>query len=73
MGTFPEVASHATEIEAQLTIAVLAANGIEAHLLRDTAGGMMPFLDPLRGVRVVVAEADERDARAILADQAEER
>ena len=66
MSNFATVRMHATEIDAQLTVATLAANGITAHLLSDTAGGMLPFLDPLRGVRVVVAADDEEEARAVL-------
>ncbi|HEU4699424.1 MAG TPA: DUF2007 domain-containing protein [Gemmatimonadales bacterium] len=66
MSDFVTVASHATEVEAELTVALLGAWGIAAHVVRDNAGGMLPNLDPRRGVRVVVAAADADEARAVL-------
>jgi len=55
-----------TESEADLTRAILAANGIEAFLLRDDAGGMLPAMSLMSEIRVVVAPEDAEAAREIL-------
>jgi hypothetical protein len=54
------------EIEAQIAQAALEANGIESMLLRDDAGGMMPWLRWLHPLRLVVSEADSAEALQIL-------
>lgn len=54
------------EIEAAIAQAALDANGIESMLLRDDAGGMMPWLQWLHPIRLVVSEEDSADALAIL-------
>jgi hypothetical protein len=55
-----------TESEADLACAILAANGIEASLLRDDAGGMLPAMSLMSEIRVVVAPEDAEAAREIL-------
>jgi hypothetical protein len=55
-----------TESEADLARAILAANGIEAFLLRDDAGGMLPAMSLMSEIRVVVAPEDAEAAREIL-------
>jgi hypothetical protein len=55
-----------TESEADLARAILAANGIEAFLLRDDAGGMLPAMSLMSEIRVVVAPEDAETAREIL-------
>lgn len=55
-----------TESEADLARAILAANGIEASLLRDDAGGMLPSMSLMSEIRVVVAPEDAEAAREIL-------
>lgn len=55
-----------TESEADLARAILAANGIEASLLRDNAGGMLPAMSLMSEIRVVVAPEDAEAAREIL-------
>jgi hypothetical protein len=55
-----------TESEADLARAILAANGIEASLLRDDAGGMLPAMSLMSEIRVVVAPEDAEAAREIL-------
>jgi hypothetical protein len=37
---------------------VLDANGIDSDLIRDDAGGMMPWLQWLHPIRLVVSESD---------------
>ncbi len=54
------------EIEAAIAQAALDANGIESMLLRDDAGGMMPWLQWLHPIRLVVAEEDSAAALSIL-------
>ncbi len=55
-----------TQSEADLAQAILAANGIEATLLRDDAGGMLPAMSLMSEIRVVVAPEDAEAAREIL-------
>ena len=38
------IRTFANEAEAQIAQAVLDANGIDSNLIRDDAGGMMPWL-----------------------------
>lgn len=54
------------EPEAYIAQAALEANGIESSLIRDDAGGMMPWLQWLHPIRLVVAESDAEEALAIL-------
>ena len=55
-----------TEAEADLARAILAANGIEAAVLRDDAGGMLPAMSLLSEIRLVVAPEDAETAREVL-------
>lgn len=55
-----------TQSEADLAQAILAANGIEASVLRDDAGGMLPAMSLMSEIRVVVAPEDAEAAREIL-------
>ena len=52
------IRTFANEVEAHLAQAVLDANGIDSYLIRDDAGGMMPWLQWLHPIRLVVREAD---------------
>ena len=54
------------EAEAYIAQAALEANGIASSLLRDDAGGMMPWLQWLHPIRLVVAEDDSAEALEIL-------
>jgi hypothetical protein len=54
------------EIQAQIAQAVLDANGIDSNLIRDDAGGMMPWLQTLHPIRLVVREADSAEAVDLL-------
>ena len=55
-----------SEVQAQIAQAVLDANGIDSSLIRDDAGGMMPWLQQLHPIRLVVREQDSADAVNIL-------
>jgi hypothetical protein len=52
------IRTFANEAEAHVAQAVLDANGIDSSLIRDDAGGMMPWLQWLHPIRLVVAEED---------------
>jgi hypothetical protein len=54
------------EAEAYIAQAALEANGISSSLLRDDAGGMMPWLQWLHPIRLVVSEEDSAEALQIL-------
>jgi hypothetical protein len=54
------------EAEADLAKAILAANGIEAAVLRDDAGGMIPAMSLMSEIRLVVAPEDADAAREVL-------
>ena len=58
--TFPN------EVEAYVAQAVLDANGIDSELVRDDAGGMMPWLQWLHPIRLIVLESESAAATEIL-------
>ena len=60
ISTFSDVAS------AQVAQVVLEANGIPSTLIRDDAGGMMPFFNTLHPVRLAVREGDVALAHELL-------
>jgi hypothetical protein len=60
------IRTFANEAEAHLAQAVLDANGIDSFLIRDDAGGMMPWLQWLHPIRLVVREEDSIAAVELL-------
>jgi hypothetical protein len=52
--------------QAELAKGQLEKNGIEAYISRDDAGGMLPNLQQTEGIRLLVKESDERQARVLL-------
>ena len=54
------------ETQAHIAQAVLDANGIDSDLIRDDAGGMMPWLQQLHPIRLVVREEDSAQAVDLL-------
>ncbi|MFZ5447553.1 MAG: putative signal transducing protein [Thermodesulfobacteriota bacterium] len=58
--TFPN------RVTAEMAASFLEAEGIETLILADDAGGTYPPLQFVRGVRLLVDRADERQAREIL-------
>src|SRR3954452_722216 len=60
------IRTFANEVEAHLAQAVLDANGIDSNLIRDDAGGMMPWLQWLHPIRLVVREVDRIEAVELL-------
>jgi hypothetical protein len=60
------IRTFANEVEAYVAQAVLDANGIDSELVRDDAGGMMPWLQWLHPIRLIVLESDSAAAIEIL-------
>ena len=60
------IASYSTRTEADVVVARLASEGVPAHSVTDSAGGVEPQLELIRGVSVVVAEEDLELAASIL-------
>jgi len=60
------IRTFANEVEAYVAQAVLDANGIDSQLIRDDAGGMMPWLQWLHPIRLAVLEDDSAAAVEIL-------
>lgn len=60
------IRTFANEVEAHVAQAVLDANGIDSFLMRDDAGGMMPWLQWLHPIRLVVREKDSIEALDLL-------
>ena len=58
--TFPN------DVEAELAHTVLAAHGIDSVIIRDSAGGMMPWLNTLHPVRLAVRPEDAEIAERLL-------
>ena len=57
---------YSTEVEAQLAAAVLEANGVDAHVQADTAGGALPSIAVIFPVRLLVRARDAALARELL-------
>lgn len=66
------VAQVPSTLEAELIVGMLETNGIEAAVSSDDAGGNEPQLQLTQGVRVLVADEDEADARRLMAEVASE-
>jgi hypothetical protein len=60
------IRTFANEAEAHIAQAVLDASGIDSNLIRDDAGGMMPWLQWLHPIRLVVCEGDSKTAVELL-------
>lgn len=60
------IRTYQIEYEAEIARAVLEAHGIEALVMADNAGGMLPMLQPHFRIRLVVRGSDAAEAREIL-------
>ncbi|MHB1381624.1 MAG: putative signal transducing protein [Thermoleophilia bacterium] len=60
------VESYASDVEANMSKSILAAEGIEAVVMGDDAGGMYPQLHLPLGLQLVVRRHDFERAREIL-------
>ncbi len=60
------VGKFSSQIQAEIARGKLETAGINALILKDDAGGMLPVLQPITGVRLVVAQGEAERAREIL-------
>jgi len=60
------VGEYENDIDAEIAKGHLEASGIQACIIRDDGGGMLPSLQNTEGVRLVVAETQSEKARKIL-------
>jgi len=65
---FMPVKTYFSRHEAELARSVLEANGIEATIASDDAGGLQPGLSFTRGVQVLVNGDDILEAEEVLKD-----
>jgi len=69
MSDIVEIAKFSGEFEAQVALAHLASEGIEANMVTDDAGGAFPNLSMLSGgVRIIVRAQDAEAAALALND-----
>lgn len=62
------IKSYPSRMDADLAKAVLQANGIEAIVSADDAGGMEPWLASAQHIQILVREGDASLARDLLAE-----
>ncbi len=60
------IATYPNRSAADIARGVLEAEGIDAHIVTDDAGGLHPELAMNQGVNLVVRESEVRHARSIL-------
>lgn len=60
------VGEFANELDAELAKGRLESAGIEAAIVKDDAGSMLPSLQGTEGVQLLVSIEDEDNARRIL-------
>jgi hypothetical protein len=60
------IRTFANDMDAAIGQAVLDANGIASVIMRDNAGGMMPWLNTLHPLRIAVDAADAELAARLL-------
>ena len=60
------IETFSSRVVAELAAGLLESEGTEALILADDAGGLYPMLQFIRGVRLLVAQEDELQAREIL-------
>ena len=60
------IKSYSSRMDADLAKAVLEANGIEAIVSADDAGGMEPWLATSQHIQILVREEDASVARDLL-------
>ena len=60
------IKSYSSRMDADLAKAVLEANGIEAIVSADDAGGMEPWLASAQHIQILVREEDASVARDLL-------
>ena len=61
------VATYPAEMPAELARMRLEADGIDAFIIKDDCGGMLPFFQAITGVRLMVRAEDADQAARLLA------
>jgi hypothetical protein len=57
-----------SRVEADLAVRILAESGIDAHVSSGDAGGAIPSMQPLLGVRLQVANQDAAKAEVLVGE-----
>ena len=65
------IATYADEMSAEVARMSLEAGGIPAFVSKDDCGGMQPHLKMITAIRLMINQADEAEALAILMHNAE--
>jgi hypothetical protein len=60
------VGEYENEIDAEIAKGHLEASGIQAFIIKDDGGGMLPSLQNAEGVQLLVAESQREKARKLL-------
>ncbi len=67
------VGTFLNEIEAEMAQHLLEGEGIQAEIQKDDCGGMYPQLVMVRGIKILVSEANESAARSVLESNNQEQ
>jgi hypothetical protein len=60
------IATFSSEQEADMARMSLDSNGIYSFVSKDDFGGLIPWFQPITGVRLIVRESDAKQASEIL-------
>lgn len=63
---FVVLETYFSEADAELASSLLKSSGIRAFMRRDDFGGMGPHLAFVRGIKLLVKNEDEENARQLL-------
>ncbi|MBI5214221.1 MAG: DUF2007 domain-containing protein [Ignavibacteriae bacterium] len=64
------IETYSSQMDAQLAQATLSAAGIESLISSDDAGGMLQYMDYVKGVKLFVDETNLEEAKTLLEQQA---
>lgn len=63
------IATFRNDIDAEMAKSHIESAGIEALVVKDDAGGMLPSLQDTEGVRLMVGRSDAENARKVLEEK----
>ncbi|MBI3193485.1 MAG: DUF2007 domain-containing protein [Ignavibacteriae bacterium] len=64
------VETYSSQMDAQLAHATLSAAGIESLISSDDAGGMLQYMDYVKGIKLFVDETNVEEAKTLLEQEA---
>ncbi len=64
------IETYSSQIDAQLAEATLSAAGIDSIISSDDAGGMLQYMDFVKGVKLFVDETNIEEAKVLLEQEA---